>query len=111
MSSENGPLRNTAEAGALSSQQSALLTGAVQLGFVIGALGRAVFGLADRFDPRRLFAVAALIDVVANLAPLRDRYGARGDYLVGMKMAAAWTERRVGGMIGAVTLGSPCHVS
>lgn len=111
-------------AGSLSGQQSALLTGAVQLGFVTGTLGSAILGIADRFDPRRLFAVAALIGVVANLAllpigfdnvitvALRFVTGAAlaGVYPVGMKMAAAWTERGVGLMIGAVvgavTLGS-----
>jgi len=111
-------------AGTLSGQQSALLTGAVQLGFVAGTLGSAVLGLADRFDPRHLFAAAALIGVVANLAllligfdnavtiVLRFVTGAAlaGVYPVGMKMAAAWTQRGVGLMIGAVvgavTLGS-----
>lgn len=111
-------------AGGLSAQQSALLTGAVQLGFVAGTLGSAILGLADRFDPRRLFAVSASIGVVANLAlllvgfdsaitiVLRFMTGAAlaGVYPIGMKMAAAWTERRVGLMIGAVvgavTLGS-----
>ncbi|MGB3867218.1 MAG: MFS transporter [Xanthobacteraceae bacterium] len=111
-------------AGNLSGQQSALLTGAVQLGFVAGTLGSAILGIADRFDPRRLFAVAALVGVVANLAllsvgfdsvitiVLRFVTGAAlaGVYPVGMKMAAAWTERGVGLMIGAVvgavTLGS-----
>ena len=111
-------------AGSLSGQQSALLTSAVQLGFVAGTLGSAIFGLADRFDPRRLFAVATLVGVTANLAlllvgfdsvatiVLRFVTGAAlaGVYPVGMKMAAAWTERGVGLMIGAVvgavTLGS-----
>lgn len=111
-------------AGNLSGQQSALLTGAVQLGFVAGTLGSAVLGIADRFDPRRLFAGATLVGVAANLALLwvgfdnvitiaiRFVTGAAlaGVYPVGMKMAAAWTERGVGLMIGAVvgavTLGS-----
>ncbi len=92
-------------AGSLSGQQSALLTSAVQLGFVAGTLGSAIFGLADRFDPRRLFAVATLVGVTANLAlllvgfdsvatiVLRFVTGAAlaGVYPVGMKMAAAWT--------------------
>lgn len=111
-------------AGTLSGQQGALLTGAVQLGFVAGTLGSAVLGLADRFDPRRLFALATLVGVIANVTllvvgfdnvatvVLRFVTGAAlaGVYPVGMKMAAAWTERGVGLMIGAVvgavTLGS-----
>ena len=43
--------------GALSGQQAGLLTGAVQLGFVAGTLASALYGIADRFDPRRLFAL------------------------------------------------------
>jgi MFS family permease len=111
-------------AGSLSGQQGALLTGAVQLGFVAGTLGSALLGLADRLDPRRLFAAATLIGAAANLllllvgfdtvatVVLRFITGAAlaGVYPVGMKMAAAWTERGVGLMIGtvvgALTLGS-----
>lgn len=111
-------------AGSLSGQQGALLTGAVQLGFVAGTLGSALLGLADRLDPRRLFAAATLIGAAANLllllvgfdtvatVGLRFITGAAlaGVYPVGMKMAAAWTERGVGLMIGtvvgALTLGS-----
>jgi MFS family permease len=111
-------------AGSLSGQQGALLTGAVQLGFVAGTLGSALLGLADRLDPRRLFATATLIGAAANLllllvgfdtvatVALRFITGAAlaGVYPVGMKMAAAWTERGVGLMIGtvvgALTLGS-----
>lgn len=111
-------------AGELSGQQAALLTGAVQLGFVAGTLGSAFLGFADRFDPRRLFAAAASIGAVANFlllfvgfdsvatVLLRFITGAAlaGVYPVGMKMAAAWTERAVGLMIGtvvgALTLGS-----
>jgi MFS family permease len=111
-------------AGALSGQQAALLTGAVQLGFVAGTLCSALLGLADRMDPRRLFAVAALFGATANLLLLSTSFDSvftmmlrfitgaalAGVYPVGMKMAASWTERGVGLMIGtlvgALTLGS-----
>lgn len=111
-------------AGELSGQQAALLTGAVQLGFVAGTLCSALLGLADRMDPRRLFAVAALAGAVANLLLLSTGFDSvvtmmlrfvtgaalAGVYPVGMKMAASWTERGVGLMIGtlvgALTLGS-----
>lgn len=111
-------------AGALSGQQAGLLTGAVQLGFVAGTLASAVLGLADRFDPRRLFAACALVGAAANglllvtgfdnaaTVLLRFVTGVMlaGVYPVGMKMAAAWTEKAVGLMIGtlvgALTLGS-----
>lgn len=110
--------------GELSGQQAGLLTGAVQLGFVAGTLLSALSGLADRVDPRRLFAAAALCGAVANLSLLLTGFDGAvtvalrfitgvtlaGVYPVGMKMAAGWTERGVGLMIGvlvgALTLGS-----
>ena len=112
------------DTGQLSGQQAALLTGAVQLGFVAGTIVSAYFGLADRLDPRRLFATAALIGAAANLALLATGFddwaavGLRfvtgavlaGVYPVGMKLAAGWVERALGLMIGtlvgALTLGS-----
>jgi MFS family permease len=44
----------------------ALLASAVQAGFVIGAFGFAVAGIADRFDPRRVMALAALANAVTT---------------------------------------------
>src|SRR3546814_11801019 len=46
--------------------QEALLTSSVQAGFVVGTLVSAVFGLADRFDQRRLFAGAAQVGAAAT---------------------------------------------
>src|SRR3546814_8439748 len=51
------------------------MTSAVQVGFILGTLLSAVFGLADRLDPRRYFAIAATIAAAANAAlllPLQD---------------------------------------
>ena len=111
-------------AGAISGQQAGLLTSAVQLGFVAGTLLSAWFGVADRFDPRRIFAVAALVGGLANLAILATGFGSpatlvlrfvtgamlAGIYPVGMKMAAGWADRAVGVLfgllVGAITLGS-----
>ena len=50
----------------LSNFAQAALTSSVQAGFVVGCLASAALGLADRTDPRRLFALAALIGAVAN---------------------------------------------
>ena len=112
------------EAGTISPRAAGLLTGAVQLGFVAGTLVSAWYGLADRIDPRRLFAAAALLGAGANLlllwagfdgpATLLLRFvtGAAlaGVYPVGMKIAAGWAERGVGlligTLVGALTLGS-----
>ncbi|MEM7507616.1 MAG: MFS transporter [Pseudomonadota bacterium] len=111
------------EAG-LSTARLAWLSTAVQLGFAAGALVYAVLGLADRFDPRRVFAISALVAALANLAllvapiggaeamALRAITGAAmaGVYPVGMKIAVGWgkTDRAllVGLLVGALTLGS-----
>src|SRR6266436_9782020 len=50
----------------LSNFSQAALTSGVQAGFVVGCLASAILGLADRVDPRRLFAVAAVIAALAN---------------------------------------------
>jgi MFS family permease len=114
-------LRQTAAIDAFS---ASLFTSAVQAGFVIGTLVSALLGLADRFDPRRLFAVSALVACVANAAILvvpptsplmpllRFVTGAAmaGIYPVGMKLAATWAKGDlgllVGLLVGALTLGS-----
>src|SRR5215471_21251366 len=86
----------------LSKFVQAAFTSGVQAGFVIGCLASALLGLPDRFDPRRLFAVSALIGAGANAlllvvdprsvaAPLlRVVTGAcmAGVYPVGMKLAS-----------------------
>src|SRR5688572_31197481 len=50
----------------LSAARQAMLASAVQGGFVIGALAIAISGVADRYDPRRVFALCALLAAVAN---------------------------------------------
>ncbi|MEQ8966803.1 MAG: MFS transporter [Azospirillaceae bacterium] len=101
-----------------------MLTGAVQAGFVVGCLVSAALALADRLDPRRFFAGAALVGAAANLAvlflvpswgvviALRFATGLcmAGVYPVGMKLAASWARGDrgllVGLLVGAVTVGS-----
>jgi len=53
---------------ALSSTTAALLASSVPAGFVVGALLIASSCLADRLDPRRLFAVAAVLAATVNAA-------------------------------------------
>jgi len=103
---------------------ASLFTSAVQAGFVTGTLVSALFGLADRFDPRRLFTLSALVACAANaliltvpptsmLVPvLRFVTGVAmaGIYPIGMKLAATWAKGDlgllVGILVGALTLGS-----
>jgi MFS family permease len=102
----------------------AWLSTAVPLGFAIGALAFATLGLADRYDPRRVFMVSALAGAIANLAlltvpiggweaiVLRGITGAAmaGVYPVGMKIAAGWgrSDRAflVSLLISGLTIGS-----
>jgi MFS family permease len=100
------------------------LTSTVQVGFVLGALLSAVLGLADRLEPRRFFAAAAVTAALANAAllvvdpasgtalALRVLTGAAmaGIYPVGLKLAAGWAKGDlgllVGLLVGALALGS-----
>ena len=108
----------------ISTAMQAALSASVQAGFVLGAVASALLGLADRFDPRRVFAAAALFAALANLALLVVPVGdcgavvARtatgiclaGVYPVGMKIAVGWGIKDrgllVGLLVGGVTLGS-----
>lgn len=111
-----------AELGLAAARQRAL-SSAVQAGFVAGALIIAITGLADRLDPRRVFAACGVSAALATACllvvpldgsaavPLRFLAGAlmAGVYPVGMKIAVGWgTADRgllVGALVGALTLG------
>lgn len=109
---------------AISETRQAALASAVPVGFVIGALFSAVMGLSDRFDPRRVFAICALLAAASGACLLvvypgggasiflRGFTGAMlaGVYPVGMKIAVGWGEKDrgllVGLLVGALTIGS-----
>lgn len=102
----------------------AMLSSAVQAGFVIGALGFSVTGIADRFDPRRVMALAAVLNAATTAALLivppgsaaavalrfATGMGFAGIYPVGMKVMVGWGQRDrgylVGLLVGALTFGS-----
>lgn len=103
--------------------QAALLTIAVQLGFVVGALGISASGLADTMTGRRLMLCgalgAALVNALLLVAPgfavavvLRALTGVMlaAVYPPAMKEASSWFSAHrglaLGIMIGALTLGS-----
>lgn len=107
----------------LGSGGAALLTIAVQVGFVVGALGSAVLGLADAVPARTLMRLGALgaagsnaLLLLANglgaALPLRLLTGLflAAYYPVALKEVATWSRRgrgtALGLMIGALTLGS-----
>ena len=108
----------------LSAMQSALLVSGVAAGFVVGALYVAMSGIADRYDPRKVFAASALLAAFANVLMLVVTPGGvisiglrmvtgfalAGVYPVGMKIAVGWGVKDrgwlVGLLVGGLTLGS-----
>ncbi len=103
---------------------AALLTSSVTAGFVVGALSLSILGLADRYDPRRVFAIAAFAAGLANAVLLVVPIGHEsaivmrfltgvclaGVYPVGMKIMVGWglhdRGMLVGLLVGGLTLGS-----
>ena len=101
-----------------------MLTIAVQLGFVVGALLLAATGAADVLPARALFLAGALGAAVANLgfAYLADSFGGAvafrfvtgfalaGVYPVGMKIVTGWFRQErglaIGILVGALTVGA-----
>jgi MFS family permease len=116
-------LPDIAREGTIGPARQALLSSGVQAGFVIGALAISISGLADRFDPRKVFAVSAVAAAAMNAMLLalplggdlaigsRFLVGAflAGVYPVGMKIAVGWGSHDrgllVGLLVGALTLG------
>jgi MFS family permease len=108
----------------LSTPEIGLLTVAVQVGFVVGALTSAITGIADVLTARWVFVAGALLAALANgllvLAQgdlrlaLALRFGLgfflAGVYPVGMKLATGWFRQRrglaIGAVVGALTLGA-----
>ncbi|MBX2878766.1 MAG: MFS transporter [Granulosicoccus sp.] len=104
--------------------RAALMVSAVPAGFVAGALYVALSGIADRWDPRKVFAFAAVVAALANLLVLAVTPGSTvsimlraiigfclaGVYPVGMKIAVGWGQKDrgwlVGLLVGGLTLGS-----
>jgi MFS family permease len=109
----------------ISAAAAVWLTGAVQLGFVAGALTSTILNLPDRIRPDRLvaasaavsavgtFVLALSVDSLAGAIPIRFLTGVcmAGVYPVGMKLMASWSAsagrgRALGILVGALTLGS-----
>ena len=106
-----------------SARTATWLTGAVQLGFVAGAVASAATNLPDRVPAHRLVAVSALAaaaataavaafaDGLAGALPLRFVTGVAlaGVYPPGLKLMASWFDRgrgfALGVVVGALTLG------
>lgn len=107
----------------LTTNQASLLTIAVQLGFVTGAVLSATLTLADVFPPKWVICAAAAGAATVNAGiavahgpglaiPLRFATGffLAGVYPVGLKQLSTWFRHgrgmALGVMVGALTLGS-----
>ena len=111
-------------AWALQAADIGRLTIAVQLGFILGTLGFALSGLADRFAASRIFAVCAVLGAAANagFALLAQGLGEglawrfavglalAGVYPLGMKLVVSWVPQHAGAalawLVGMLTLGT-----
>ncbi|TLF44109.1 MFS transporter [Maribacter aurantiacus] len=96
----------------------------VQLGFIAGTLLFALFMIADRFSPSKVFMVCAFLAALCNLYLITDqmtkwslllaRFGTgfflAGIYPVGMKIAADYYKKglgmALGFLVGALVLGT-----
>lgn len=101
-----------------------LLTNAVQLGFIIGTLGFAFTGLADRYRASRIFALSAVLGALANAGFALFAHGLAdgmvwrflvglclaGVYPLGMKLVISWAPQQSGAalawLVGMLTLGT-----
>ena len=108
----------------LNDLQASFFTSFVQIGFIVGALLSAIFGLADRIDPRRLIALSSFtagcvnygllyVDPISNyVLALRFLTGIcmAGIYPPSIKLIAGWAQvdlgLLVGILVGGLTLGS-----
>jgi MFS family permease len=120
----NGVMANLIEHFNLEPTALGHLTAAVQFGFICGTLFFAIFTLADRFSPSRVFFISALVGAIFNLGVLFEgntlftlmayRFFTgvflAGIYPVGMKIAADYFEkglgRSLGLLVGALVLGT-----
>ncbi|MGY8986127.1 MAG: MFS transporter [Sphingomonadales bacterium] len=108
----------------ISSIQTSFLSSFVTIGFIIGTIISALFGLADLFPPKKFFIIstifASLINIcflfvdpsgpIALLIRFLTGVSIAGIYPIGIKMVVTWTKGDtgflVGLLVGALTLGS-----
>jgi len=107
-------------------EQSTLahLISAVQIGFIAGTLVFALFTIADRFSPSRVFLTCAILGALFNLGAISNNNGLisllifrfltgfflAGIYPVGMKIAADYYQdglgKSLGFLVGALVIGT-----
>lgn len=107
----------------LSPRLEGWLSASVPIGFVIGAFFSSYFGIADRFNPRKVFAVSALLGSILNcllifvdvtfwgiLLRILTGLTLAGIYPTAVKILSQWFPKKrglaIGILIAALTLGS-----
>jgi MFS family permease len=101
-----------------------IATSAVQLGFITGTMLFALFSIADRYSPRKLFLVCSILGAISNLLIYFIAYNLfsllvirfitgfflTGIYPIGMKIASGWYKKDLGNaiglLVGALVLGT-----
>ena len=99
------------------------ITIAVQAGFILGSLFFAVFNIADRFSPVRVFLFCSIFGAVLNVSIIvldtatpilivrfLTGFFLAGIYPVGMKIASDWHDKGLGKalgyLVGALVIGT-----
>ena len=107
----------------LSSNSETWLSTSVPIGFVIGSLFSSYFGVADRFNPRKVFAVSVFLGAILNALLILVDYAffgillriltgitLAGVYPIAVKILSQWFPKKrgfaIGILIAALTLGS-----
>lgn len=120
----NGVMNNLVTTFNLQEDALGYLTSAVQFGFISGTLIFALFTIADRFSPSKVFFVSAIFGAIINLGCILDNqtlfslislrfltgFFLAGIYPVGMKIATDYYDKGLGKslsfLVGALVLGT-----
>lgn len=120
----NGIITDLATHFNLNNEALGYLTSAVQFGFISGTLFFALFTIADRFSPSKVFFISAILGALFNLGLLFDNqqlhtlllfrfltgFFLAGIYPVGMKIATDYYNKGLGKslgfLVGALVLGT-----
>jgi predicted MFS family arabinose efflux permease len=120
----NGVMNDLANAFHFINSSLGHLTSSVQFGFIVGTLVFALFTIADRISPSRVFFVSALLGALFNLGTIIESntltsllifrfltgFFLAGIYPVGMKIASDYYQKGLGlslsFLVGALVLGT-----
>lgn len=120
----NGVMNNLVASFKLSQNSLGYLTSSVQFGFIIGTMLFAIFTIADRFSPSKVFFLSGILGAIFNLGLIFEGqtlfslillrfftgFFLAGIYPVGMKIATDYYKKGLGKslgfLVGALVLGT-----